>query len=581
LTPVSPKLLAWAVGVLATSVVYGMVAQYVPESGGWLNGDFAYFLPHMLSAAYARSIQGWFAVQWFTPSFCGGLPALANAQDTQWMLPQLLFEWIGPIPSLHADTILLAGVGFAGTLRLLRRSFELPLWPSLVGATVFATHGAFVYRMMAGQIAYHSVVLVPLIASFLVRRPAGTMQLDATAAGALLAYMALSGNLTFLLPVGVALTAIGLLDSLERGSFAWVVRLAAAVIVAVVLSLFKLAAVAAFMSSFPRDLYAIPGMASVGGSLWLAVTSLLGRGFELAAPAMVNPNWWRIGEVDYEMGITPVGFALGFWGATLAVRRAAADARWIPLALLAVVLCLPIVFNLRASEPVLKAIPVLASASSFVRWLWIYVPVAVVLGARALASVPIHARLGPWLVGLVLLALLAEDKGGYRERIYHEAPVTHAWHELRARGGPPAVETVATQVVAGVRRDDALIVGASAFPCYEPTFGYGLEAYPPTRLAEAPAAAEIDGAFNFVDPRCMVWPASVGCAPGDRFALGDRAALDDFLAYRALPVALPATQRAANAVSVCGWILAAATLALSAFRFVAARRAASDRGPAS
>ncbi len=86
--------------------------------------------------------------------------------------------------------------------------------------------------MMAGQLAYHSVVLVPLVASFVVRRPAGTFLFDAAAAGVLLAYMALSGNLTFLLPVGVALLAIGLLASLERGSFAWVGRLAAAVAVA-------------------------------------------------------------------------------------------------------------------------------------------------------------------------------------------------------------------------------------------------------------------------------------------------------------------------------------------------------------
>ncbi len=114
MTPSSPKLLAWAVGVIVASVVYGVVARNVPEPGGWLNGDFAYFLPHMLSVAYARSVQGSFAVQWFTPSFCGGLPALANAQDTQWMAPQLLFEWLGPMPSLRIATFLLAALAFAG-----------------------------------------------------------------------------------------------------------------------------------------------------------------------------------------------------------------------------------------------------------------------------------------------------------------------------------------------------------------------------------------------------------------------------------------------------------------------------------
>jgi hypothetical protein len=264
----------------------------------------------------------------------------------------------------------------------------------------------------------------------------------------------------------------------------------------------------------------------------------------------------------------------------LAARHAARDRRWLALALLCLLLLVPLLVNWRATEGLLKAMPVIGSTSSFVRWLWIYVPIAIVLGARALGSVAIHPRLGPALVPLVLLSLILENKSGYRERVYHEAPITDAWRTLRERGSPPPIENVATSIVAGVRRDDALIAGASAFPCYEPTFGYGLETYPATRLANDSATAEIGGAFNFVDPRCMVWPAELACRPGDRFALGDRAALDDFLAYRNLPVELPRRQRIANWVSALAWI--AAGLVLSARpRSGAGRRAASDRDRAS
>ena len=112
--PVSPKLLSWAIGTVVVAVVYAVVAAYVPEEGGWLNGDFAYFLPHMLSTAYARSEQGPFALLWFTPSFCGGLPALANAQDTQLMVPQLLFQWLGPTASVRILDSLPGAVGLLG-----------------------------------------------------------------------------------------------------------------------------------------------------------------------------------------------------------------------------------------------------------------------------------------------------------------------------------------------------------------------------------------------------------------------------------------------------------------------------------
>ena len=78
---VGGSLLSFA-GMLTSDIA--VVAAYVPEEGGWLNGDFAYSLPHMLSTAYARSEQGPFALLWFTPSFCGGLPALANARPRRY-----------------------------------------------------------------------------------------------------------------------------------------------------------------------------------------------------------------------------------------------------------------------------------------------------------------------------------------------------------------------------------------------------------------------------------------------------------------------------------------------------------------
>ena len=58
------------------------------------------------------------------------------------MLPQLLFQWLGPTASVRIHTVLLAAIGFGGTLRLLRPLFALPAWSSLVGAAIFATLGA-------------------------------------------------------------------------------------------------------------------------------------------------------------------------------------------------------------------------------------------------------------------------------------------------------------------------------------------------------------------------------------------------------------------------------------------------------
>src|SRR5438132_10043226 len=55
--------------------------------------DFRYFLPELLDVRLHQLQEGWWSVQWWTPSFGAGLPAFPNPQHSQFMLAQFLVPW--------------------------------------------------------------------------------------------------------------------------------------------------------------------------------------------------------------------------------------------------------------------------------------------------------------------------------------------------------------------------------------------------------------------------------------------------------------------------------------------------------
>ena len=83
--------------------------------------------------------------------------------------------------------------------------------------------------------------------------------------------------------------------------------------------------------------------------------------------------------------------------------------------------------------------------------------------------------------------------------------------------------------------NDALVWGISAFPCYEPVFGYENELFPAHQLEAAPVNSRIDDHFNLVDARCYLSVDSRTCPAGSLFRDDQQLDVTKFTSHKPLP----------------------------------------------
>ena len=78
---------------------------YHPNQDGYLGHDYGYFLLQLLAGAFWLQNNGLFAVPWFTPAFCSGIPFYPNPQSLYYSLPQFLTFAVGPVQALQVTFV--------------------------------------------------------------------------------------------------------------------------------------------------------------------------------------------------------------------------------------------------------------------------------------------------------------------------------------------------------------------------------------------------------------------------------------------------------------------------------------------
>jgi hypothetical protein len=530
---------------------------------------------------------------------CAGIPYYANPNNLYISLPQALLLAFDFDVAFRATFLVFAAIGFWGAYLLLRRSMALSLPAALVGAAIFLWNGFYSHRFIVGHLAFHSFMLVPWIARVLTRTvpadPAARrwrVAVDSCLAGLGFAYMFQSANVHGLLPAVIAIACIGLLLSTAQGSgdgglrFFWR-RFAASGAVALALCAAKLAAALAFLDSFPRSGYPLPGAVDVGSAVRLVASALFAEAPERLASAVIVNVRWPITRQEVEYGVTVVPALLilgGVVGLLLPrareVRRRLLVARW-SLVGLVVLMALPIAINVHHPgwEASLKSVPVISSSVNLLRWLAAYIPIVAVAAAGALDLV-VRTSSARWSVAAVavvgMVALHAGvDRTFYAEQSYRPDRVAAAQRAALAGEVVPitAVGVMtdgAGRVVTPLERNDTMTAGVSQVLCYEPMFGYRQEWFPVGGLEPGPALLDRGGLLNMKNPACFLFPDANECRPGDPLRAEDLERARLFLDYGPFEHRVPVVQRMARWVNLAA--IAAVALLFVAHVVTARRR---------
>ncbi len=545
--------------------------SWLPTENGTVGHDYAYFFPALVNGYFWHMQNGWFSVPWFTPALCGGVPLYPNPESMFYSLPQLLTVWSDPLTAVRATFVIFSGIGLSGTVLLLRRVFGLGAAASVFGAGVILFNGYFAHRMLIGHLGFHSVMLVPFIAYFMLRSfpddsSARRRQwlLDSVLAGLAVTYMIQSGNHD-LMPTALAVAGVGLLHVMRGGPWrAFVIRGLAGGAFALCLSASKLMAGFRFLESFPRSGYPVPGSETLFGAVRVALQSLFGAPAHDLANALFVNTPFALERQEFEYGLTVVPalvlLAAGLrwmWAARQAGQRPSLPrgAHAVAAGAFAALLIVPVIMNYHSPFwiDVVKRIPVLKNSSSFVRWIGIYIPIVGVGAALALAS--FRDRRLRWSVSLLgltgIVAINAgTDRAYYADQPYEPAQVVQAMTRARAAGQPIPITNLSG--VNALNRNDGMVAGQSPIACYEAIFGYRLEWFPPNRLQPGPALEAVGDRLNLLDPACFAFPNANDCAPGKRFDAADAERARRFTRYYPIPFEKPLVQRAADVVNLAG-----------------------------
>ncbi|MDP2646802.1 MAG: hypothetical protein Q8P24_17830 [Desulfobacterales bacterium] len=604
------KSVAMATGWLLIGTHFMLFSRLLPNEQGKLGHDYAYNLPLLLDGYYWFLNNGLFSVPWFTPSFCGGMPLLANPATFYFSAVQFLTFLFDPLTSIRLTFVLFAALGYWGFYLLLAGVFSTSRAAAILGSAIFLFNGLYAYRLVIGHLEFHAFMLVPFLAYFLLCRPAAGSVLRKWAgvahvvmAGVLIAYMFMSGMAQLLIPSLISVALLGLLKGLtDRAGFSlchFAIRFSVAGLLSLMLSGVKLVAALAFLENFQRASYLLPGVSELSRLLVLVGRSLALGGGGIDAKTLISNYQWNLERHEFEYGVTIVPFLL-IAGAILLDPgkfsrwwRSAGRARllgYLAAILLLLLIPLPLNFYSPAWNQFLKSLHLIKSISNFFRWFTVYIPFLALLAAlvpdRTPALKPIRAMVV--LVGLLLLLgqNLLTDRIFYRgDKIlnYDPATIRAAYKKTSRDGKPPVIKNlVAPRTWSGkpiltINRNDVLAVGDSQLLCYEPMFGFRLEFFPFQTIHPGPALSERWGILNLKNPACYMYPMENQCEPGDHFRIEQWREAEQFLAFRPFTYQTSKLQKWANRVSLIT-LLAIATFAAGCLA-VWARQKARPRRP--
>lgn len=598
-----PAVLVLLVIALQTIVYYGWSSTMLPNEAGRLGHDYSYFLPALLDGKFFFLENDWWSVPWFTPGFCGGIPAFANPQNAYFSVPQLLFFVASPIATLRLTVILFFLAGLTGAYRYLSTSLKLDWRWSLVGATLFAWNGFFIHRMWIGHLAFHSFMLLPWIIYGLssdegATRPHRVRRLLLAAVG--LAYVIVSGGANLLIILVPAMViSLTLQPGLRlRTSLA---RLTLVGCVAIILSLAKVSAILHLMAGLPRAHITPPGFQTIGDVALFPLAQLFWRGGSAGADAAREASMlstYAMQAHEFEYGVGPLALLLLILALVFYLRnrrRLSYRPEFKHLvAVCTIFVCLLVGFHHPVLHSWIKTIPVLRSSSVLFRmYAGLIFPISCMCCfaffratrrySEAASGWRVRLLGGGALLCMFLVPLwhILGETEFYQSQPYSPELVSNRSLLTGTDGAPPTRVEYLYQPRRSTQpnlvMNDAVAVGGSKLRCYEPMFGYRLEELKHHGLQPGPIEAKIgEDEFNMLNPACVVFPQENSCEPGDHFASAQLTELRRFASRRPWKFRVSGTQRLAGIVNVAallalvGWLLWAGIC-----RF---RRAYSSRG---
>ncbi len=576
--------------ILINGAVLGVMNMRYP----WIGHDYTLALPSLLDTAIHYRLNG-LTIQWFTPSFGGGIPAFPNPNNMQFSIPTLLAVVLRPWNATMISVIIYVSIGFIACYYFFRRIVQLYWTASILGSIFFSANGFVIARMTTGQLGYISFTLLALFLIILLDESL-PVKISAPLLALLFAMLIHSAGYYILIIFGLSILIVfPLLFIYKPDLFNWkriFSTIAIGGVIGIVISLSKLVASFSFMRFFPRftaDNYTssfplgIVGIAlELLGTMNLVplflISSINPTGYVLLTRAALGTDY---GIWELDMSMTPVLFVIlaiciinFLYNPKKYLTTLKSNKEKFAFALFLVFVWIAMEFTLAKGfiYPILRHLPILSSLRGNVRFAGTFIfPLAL------FAAIVYNNWLKTWsreklfklfLLVNILSILPLVSYFLFRDdaflMIYNVHIPQSIYDEIRTG---QSFEVTSVGTVDG-KNTGALLNRTSNLNIYEPVFGFKLENFHPQ--VKPGSVWEIsDGYYNMTDPTSYVYPELNHNKPFDRFRVEDKQTLELFVKHLQPDWKIPTYQRALDWVSGITFL---AVVAFMVIQFIGTKR---------
>jgi hypothetical protein len=566
----------WPIVILILNliVICSFVILFINRSFPMVGHDYSYNIPQVLDSYLAIHLNG-LNIHWYTPNFGGGFPAFPNPNNSQFALWAFLSVLVDPWQAVIISSVVYIALGGIACFTLFHRVLKLHWTSSLLGMVFFSANGFVLERISVGHIGYIAFPIIAILVLLLL--DSSIPQGIAGLVFALCIAMCIHAAGYFLI-VAFGLTILIMLALVyiyRPALFSWrriFIVLLLGGIVALVISVSKLAAVYAFMRFFPRqvaDTYQTTGILQglfgivmqLLGTMGLSPTLLADqmRG-ELLAKIMVFFTGALHGYWEYDMSMSPVVFGIIIIGVYTFLRKPGRYAhlfkgqkKWIAWILLLFFTWLTIEFILARGllYPHLSNLPILSSLHVNPRYTSVFLfPLAMIAALicnKWIMGRPDQKKFTTFviinIITLLPLSAYFMIRLDLQDRTYDITESEQIYAAIRA-----GEDLTVTGIGDNLDNTQALGSNSSNLKPYEPIFGYGLEYFRPE--IKAGSIWEIsDGYYNMTNPSGYVFPEINDSRPFERIPISQKDQLEAFASHRNPGWKIPVYQQVLDWVS--------------------------------
>jgi hypothetical protein len=542
-----------------------------------VGNDYQLFGPRLLDSLLFYKVNG-FAIEWYTPSFGGGLPAYPNPLQMQFSFQQLFTFIFNPWIAILATTVLYIAIGFVVCYLFLRDILDLMPLSSILGANFFVGCGFFIERVLVGhadKITY-PLIIVPIYALLNHKFPSWLSGIFIALTGAIL--LNSGGVYIGVMCLFTVLVTLPLLYFLKPALFVWKRFAYVAswgILLTILLCGSKLYPAASYMSNFPRtieDHYYVSLSSSIGGAIFqmfsvmnfLPFLKLIGKSSLVLVVRLAKLTGSPYGFWEMDSSISPSLMLLLFYGVWLTLRhKPQIDKNNLirkGIAGICLILSVVLVFQFSAARGFLfehiRALPVFESLRTNTRFISSYVFPLSILGAKVFDVGVIGRSTRRTVTGFAMLNCLSLVAlwayyllpANVQYKDFDITLVIDTYKKIEAGAKFPV-----NRIIPAMNDYEVFTAGASNVTHhYDPLLGEN--SFQP-RVHEGSVFEISDGFYNLTDPTGYVFPSENNSKLFSLIPVTETRQLEDFVNRRQPDWKLPLIQILLDWVSGITFVL--------------------------